>query len=419
MIVPAARHAVRNSDCEYAYRQDSDFFYLTGFTEPEAVLVIAGGRNPRDVLFLRPHDRKKELWTGKRLGVESAVTQLDIDAAHEIGKLDEQLADFFVGSRNLYYELGINEEFDRRVHSAVREAHHRTRRGGVAPTTFISPTTVISEMRLHKSQSELETMRRAAAITKAGHEAGMRSTRPGIREYELKAGIEHEYRVRGAHDVAYLSIVASGDNALVLHYVDNSDELRDGQLVLVDSGCEVDSYASDVTRTWPVNGKFSTEQRAIYELVLAAQKAAIDCVRPGLSFNAAHERATRVLAAGLIELGLLKGSIEEAIESKSIEAFYPHRTGHWLGLDVHDVGSYLNDGEGYRILEPGMVVTVEPGLYIQRDLDVDERFKGIGVRIEDDIHCTDGDPEILTIDIPKQVAELEAIVGSAVGNTVR
>jgi Xaa-Pro aminopeptidase len=267
-------------------------------------------------------------------------------------------------------------------------------------------------LRLHKTPEELAIMRRAAAATRAGHEAGMRATRPGLWEYELEAIIEYNYRLAGAQDVAYPSIVAGGVNATILHYNTNRDRLREGQLVLVDSGAELDVYASDVTRTWPVNGRFSAEQRALYDIVLAAQKAGIEQVRPGRSYNAYHEAAVRVLTEGLVDVGLLSGSIDELIETEKHRDFYPHRTGHWIGLDVHDVGRYKDDADEYRPLAPGMVLTVEPGLYVQPDLDVPERWKGIGIRIEDDVLCTSGDPEVITASIPKEAAELEAIVGS-------
>lgn len=412
LILPAAEHALRNADTEYEYRQDSDFYYLTGFAEPEAVLVIAPHRATEAVsLFLRPRDRDKEIWTGRRLGVDAAADTLGLDAAYPIEEFDRHLADLLVGAPALYHAFGRNEAFDRRVHAALSEARYRVRRGGTAPSTFMEPGTLVHELRLRKSAAELATMRRAAQITRTGHEAAMSATRPGLYEYELEAILEFQYHSQGAQDVAYPSIVASGDNACILHYNSNRDQLRDGTLVLVDSGCELDGYASDVTRTWPVNGRFTPEQRAIYEIVLRAQETAIEHVRPGEPFDAYHRVAARVLTEGLIDLGLLKGSIDSCIESKAIDAFYPHRAGHWLGLDVHDAGRYKNLDNSYRALEPGMVLTVEPGLYIQRDGDAPERFKGIGVRIEDDVLCSSSEPEILSAGIPKTVADLEALVG--------
>jgi len=412
-VIPAARHASRNSDVEYEYRQNSDFFYLTGFSEPEAVLVIAPHHDTeRTVLFLRPRDRTQEIWNGKRLGLEGALAELGVDAAYPIEELDARLADFITGAPALFYNLGLDETLDRTVLAAVREARHRVRRGGVAPSSFVDPGTVLHEMRLHKTPDEIAIMRRAAAASLAGHQAGMRATRPGLWEYELEAVIEYHYKLAGAQDVAYPSIVAGGANATILHYNTNRDQLRDGDLVLVDSGAEVDVYASDVTRTWPVNGKFSPEQRALYEIVLRAQIAGIDQVRIGRSFNAYHEAAVRVLTEGLVDVGLLRGNVDSLIESNAFFDFYPHRTGHYIGLDVHDVGRYTEPDKTYRTLEAGMVMTVEPGLYVQLDLDVPERWKGIGIRIEDDILCTSGDPDNLTAAIPKEVAEIEELVGS-------
>jgi Xaa-Pro aminopeptidase len=412
-VIPAAPHATRNADTEYEYRQHSDFFYLTGLNEPEAVLVIAPHKSgERNALFLRPRDRTAEIWTGKRVGVEGALAELGMDVAFPIEELAAKLPDFLEGTSALHYSLGNNEPLDRIVLEAVKQARHRVRRGGKAPLSYVEPGTIVHELRLHKTPEEIAIMRRAAAATRAGHEAGMRATRPGLWEYELEAVIEYNYRVAGAQDVAYPSIVAGGANATILHYNTNRDRLNDGDLVLVDSGAEVDVYACDVTRTWPVNGRFSAEQRALYDIVLAAQKAGIDQVRPGRSYNAYHEAAVRVLTEGLVEVGLLQGSIDRLIEENKFFEFYPHRTGHWIGLDVHDVGRYKTDADEYRPLEPGMVLTVEPGLYVQPDLDVPERWKGIGIRIEDDVLCTDGDPDVITAAIPKEAAEIEALVGS-------
>jgi Xaa-Pro aminopeptidase len=414
MIVPAATHALRNNDTEYQYRQSSDFYYLTGFTEPEAVLVLAPHRaKERATLFLRPHDRDAEIWNGRRLGVETAPEALGVDAAYPIDELAQRLPDALAGARRAFVRLGDDERFDRVFFTALHAARTKTRRSGFAPDTFVEPSTLLHEMRLIKDAHEIDTMRHAAAITRLGHEAGMRATRPGLHEYELEAIIEHAYRVNGAQDTAYSSIVAGGDNATILHYNTNRETLRAGELVLVDSGAEFDLYASDVTRTWPVDGRFSPEQRAIYEIVLAAQKAGIAQVRPGAHVRSAHEAALRVLCAGLIDLGLLTGSVDAAIEGETYKPFYMHGTGHWIGLDVHDVGSYtLRDGETKRPLEAGMVVTVEPGLYVQRDADVAERFRGIGVRIEDDVLCGAEGPVILSDGIPKEIDELETIVGS-------
>ncbi len=412
-VIPSARHALRNADTEYQYRQNSDFYYLTGLTEPEAVLVIAPHRDgERVIMFLRPRDRSAEIWNGKRVGVEGAVADYGMDAAYPIDELSAKLPDLLVGATTLHYGIGNDDRLDRLVLDAVKAARYAVRRGGKAPQSFLEPGNILHEMRLRKTQPELEAMRRAAAATRAGHEAGMRATRPGMWEYELEAIIEHQYKLAGAQDTAYTSIVAGGVNATVLHYNTNREQLRDGDLVLVDSGAEFDLYACDVTRTWPVNGKFSAEQRAIYEIVLRAQKAGIDQVRSGRSYNAYHEAAVRVITEGLVDVGLLKGSIDALIEENKFFDFYMHRTGHWIGLDVHDAGRYRDADDAYRKLEPGMVMTVEPGIYVQTDLDVPVRWKGIGVRIEDDVLCTTREPDVLTAAIPKEIGELEALVGS-------
>jgi len=411
-IVPAAIHHIRNHDAEYEYRQNSDFYYLTGFTEPEAVLIIAPGSEQRDTLFLRRRDREMEIWTGKRLGVENAPAALEVDAAFGIDELDDKLGDMLVGRERLAYSFGRDEAFDRNVHAAVAAARHTVRRGGKAPLEFFEPGTIVHEMRLRKSPEEIEVMRKAGAITRLGHIAGMRATHPGMWEYELEAVIEYAYMRNGAQSTAYTSIVAGGANATILHYNTNREQLRDGALVLIDSAAELDIYASDVTRTWPVNGRFTAEQRAIYEIVLAAQKAGIEEVRPGKTFRAYHDAAVRVLSEGLIDIGLLSGPLDDVIQNETYRDFYPHNTGHWIGLDVHDVGRYRDHADQWRKLEPGMVMTVEPGLYVQMDLNVPERFKGIGVRIEDDILCTASGPENLTPAIPKEIDEIESLVGA-------
>ncbi|MGH7714718.1 MAG: aminopeptidase P N-terminal domain-containing protein, partial [Vulcanimicrobiaceae bacterium] len=396
----------------YEYRQNSDFYYLTGFTEPEAVLVIAPGREQRDTLFLRRRDREMEIWTGKRVGIENAPATLEVNAAFGIDELDDKLGAMLVGFERLAYGVGRDEAFDRKVHAAVAEARHTVRRGGKAPLEFIEPGTIVHEMRLRKSPDELDVMRKAGAITRLGHIAGMRATRPGMWEYELEAIIEYTYMRNGSQAPAYSSIVAGGANATILHYNTNREQLRDGTLVLIDSAAELDVYASDVTRTWPVNGRFTAEQRAIYEIVLAAQKAGIEEVRSGKAFRAYHDAAVRVLSEGLIDIGLLTGTLDEVIQNETYRDFYPHNTGHWIGLDVHDVGRYRDRTDDWRKLEPGMVMTVEPGLYVQMDLNVPEHFKGIGVRIEDDILCTAKAPENLTPGIPKEIDEIEALIGA-------
>ncbi len=412
-VIPAARIVLRNGDNDFSFRQNSDFFYLTGFDEPDAVLVLAPHHEAhRTVLFLNERDRAQEIWTGKRLGVEAAADALGVDAAFSIADLDERLPEYLAGARTMHYALG-DEERDRRIRAALNAAHARTRRKGHAPEVVADPGLVLHALRSIKTPEEIATLRRGAEIARRGHEAAMRATHPGAYEYEIAALLEYEYRRAGAQGVAYDSIVAGGDNALYLHYNTNRDELRDGTLLLVDSGCELDYYAIDVTRTWPVNGRFSAEQRAIYEVVLAAHGAACAQVRPDNPQRAFHEAAVRTLVAGLIDLGLLGGGVDENLENEAYRAFYMHGTGHWLGLDVHDAGRYRDDEDRPVRLQPGMVTTVEPGLYVHRDADCDERFKGIGVRIEDDVLVTPTGHENLTAAIPREVAALEAIVGRA------
>jgi Xaa-Pro aminopeptidase len=409
-VIPAAREQLRSNDTEYEFRQDSDFFYLTGFGEPDAVLVVAPHHEHPVTLFLRPRDRAQEIWTGRRLGVEAARARLGVDAAYDVAELDSRLPEYLYGAQRLYFELGRDEESDRRVKQSLQTAHTRARRKGRAPEEIAELSTVLHEMRLFKEPYELDVMRRAAALSQAGHRAGMAATRPDRYEYEIEAAIEFEY-ARGGGTFAYPSIVASGDNATILHYNTNRDRLRDGALLLVDSGAEYELYTSDVTRTWPVNGRFTPEQRAIYEIVLEAQEAGIARVRPGVACREFHNACVRVLTEGLIDAGLLKGSVDENIETERYRDFYMHGSGHWLGLDVHDVGRYRTSNDEYRPFEPGMVTTVEPGLYVHRDLDCDERFKGIGVRIEDDILVTPDGNENLTAAIPKRINEIESLTG--------
>ncbi len=413
-VVPSARTLTRNNDTSFPFRQRSDFYYLTGLDEPDACLVLAPEHpEHRSVLFLRRRDRDREIWDGERLGVERAVDALGVDAAFPIDELDERLPEYLAGAETLHFAFGADAADDRTVYAALDGARERTRRKGRAPHVIADPSLVLHELRLIKSEAEIATLRRAAEITGYGHVAGMRATRPGLFEYEIEAVIEAEYLRAGAQSLAYESIVASGDRATTLHYVRNRECLEPGALLLVDSGCELDLYASDVTRTWPVDGRFTAEQRAVYEIVLAAQTAAIDAVRPGLARTEFHDAAVRTIVEGLIDLGLLHGSADENVESERYRAFYMHGTGHWLGLDVHDVGSYRDAGDRPVLFRPGMVTTVEPGIYIHRDAECDERFKGIGVRIEDDILVTAGGNENLTAAIPKRVDELEAVVGTA------
>ncbi len=412
MLLFGARHRLRNADAEYPYRQHSDVFYLSGWRDPDVVLVLRPGAEAPAVMFVQPRDPEREVWTGWRPGPEGAVQSFGADEAHPISELDERLPGLLTGRRVLYYEALIDAERDAQVRGALARARRPARAGHrPLPRSIVHPGEVLHELRLHKSEAELALLRRAAAITAEAHLAAMAMTRPGVREYELEAEINYTFRRLGGEGPGYGSIVGGGHNACVLHYVANRDILVDGDLVLVDAGCEYALYTADVTRTWPVSGRFSPAQRALYELVLAAQRAAIDAARPGSPFEGVHRAAVAVLAEGLIRLGLLEGSPEQVIEEETYRRYYMHNTSHWLGLDVHDVGDYSRDGAS-RILEPGMVLTVEPGLYIDpEDEQAPEIYRGIGIRIEDDVLVTAGDPEVLTAAIPSAVADVEAAVG--------
>lgn len=410
-VIPAAHEMTRSNDTAFPFRQNSDFFYLTGFAEPDAVLVLAPEHpEHRVALFLRPRDRTAEIWNGRRLGIEAASATLGVDVAYDIAQLDERLAEYLVGATTLHAKLGADERFDRRMHAALDTARAKTRRKGCAPERIANPSIVLHELRLYKSADEIEALRRAAAISRDGHLAAMRFARPGRYEYELQAELEHAFRRSGANGAAYESIVASGENATILHYVSNGDCIRDGDLVLIDAGCEFDGYAGDVTRTFPANGRFSGEQRALYEIVLAAMEAAFACVRPGIPRTAFHDAAVRRVTEGLIDIGLLRGDVDENIENDRYRDFFMHGTGHWLGLDVHDAGRYRNADDSPIAFAPGMVTTVEPGIYVGRDLDCDERFKGIGIRIEDDLLITPSGHENLNAAIPKTIAEIETLL---------
>ena len=413
-ILPAAPERTRNRDVEHPYRQDSDFWYLSGFPEPEAVMALIPGREHGEfVLFCRERDRAMEIWNGYRAGPEGAVEKFGADDAFPINDIDEILPGLIEGRDRVYYDMGRDPEFDRQVMSWVNSIRARVRTGAHPPGEFLALTHVLHDLRLYKSAGELKVMRRAGEIAAAAHVRAMRAVRPGMFEYQLEAEYLHEFMQRGARSPAYPSIVGGGANGCILHYIDNSEKLRDGDLVLVDAGCEYHSYASDITRTFPVNGRFSREQQALYEVVLAAQYAAIEAVRPGNHWNAFHEASVQVLTQGLVDLGLLKGGVAELIETEAYRPFYMHRTGHWLGLDVHDVGDYKVDDQ-WRVLEPGMVLTVEPGLYVAPDdTSVDARWRGIGIRIEDDLAVTRDGHEILTGDVPKEVADIHALMSQA------
>jgi Xaa-Pro aminopeptidase len=411
-VIPTAPERARNRDTHYPYRADSYFHYLSGFPEPEAVLVLIAGPEPQSHLFCREKDVEREIWDGYRYGPDGAREAFGLDVAYPIAELPTRLAELMANQPALYYALGFEPEFDARITTALNAVRANARAGAVPPAAIRDVRAMIDEMRLFKDEHELALMRRAAAISAEGHHRAMSMARPGRYEYEVEAEILHAFRRHGAQSPAYQSIVASGPNACVLHYVDNDRRMEDGELLLIDAGCELDGYASDITRAFPVSGRYSGPQRDIYELVLAAQAAAIATIRPGAHWNQPHEAAVAVLAQGLIDLGLLTGSVADAIESSSYRRYYMHRTGHWLGLDVHDVGEYKPGGE-WRTLAPGMTLTVEPGCYIRPAEDVPEAFWNIGVRIEDDALVTSEGCEIITAATSRTVAEIEELMAEA------
>ncbi len=409
-ILPGAHEKIRNRDLHYRFRQDSDFLYLTGFPEPDAVMVLVPGRpEGQYLLFVRPRDRTQETWTGRRLGPEGAIREFGADQAFPIGDLGKVLPDILEGAERIYYTMGQNEGFDHTILGWINRLRERSRQGVVPPETFVSLDPLIHEMRLFKSAAEVAEMRKAARVSVAAHERVMASLAPGRYEYEVAADVLHSFARAGCEE-AYTTIAGGGANACVLHYVENRDLLNAGTLLLLDAGCESEGYASDITRTYPVSGRFSPEQRALYDLVLAAQEAAIAACRPGRHWNEPHEATVRVIAQGLIRLGLLKGPLRELIRDRAYETYYMHRAGHWLGLDVHDVGSYKVDG-AWRELEPGMVLTVEPGIYIRPGLrGVPKGFQGIGIRIEDDVRITRSEPDVLTRGLVKTASAIETVM---------
>lgn len=408
-IVPTAPERIRNRDAHYPYRYDSYFYYLTGFREPEAVLVLAGGATPQSMLFCREKNVEREIWDGHRHGPAAARETFALDAAHAVNELDARMPDLLADRPAVHVHLGADAAWDARVLGWINAVRSRSRSGVAAPQDIRDVRVLLDDMRLLKDEHELALMRRAGEISGAAHRLAMQAARPGATEYEIEAVLQHEFRRCGAQAPAYTPIVAGGANACVLHYVENSATLADGDLLLIDAGCELDGYASDITRTFPVNGCFSGPQRAVYELVLAAQAAAIAVVKPGARWNDPHDAAVRVLAQGFIDLGLLQGTLDAVLEQESYRQFYMHRTGHWLGLDVHDAGEYKVGG-AWRELRPGMVLTVEPGCYVRPGPGVPEAFAHIGVRIEDDALVTAGGCEILSSSAPKNVADIEALM---------
>jgi Xaa-Pro aminopeptidase len=408
-VLPAAPVFVRNNDVDHEYRQDSDFFYLTGFDEPESVLLL-DALDRKTVLFVRPRDPDREVWDGPRAGIQGAKDLYGADDAFPIADLDEKLPAILQNHRRIYYRVGRSRVFDERLFGAIERVRSRQRTGAIAPTELVDPGDILHEMRLRKSAVEVDKMRRAAHITREAHELAMGSARPGMYEYEIEALLIDTFRRHGSERPAYGSIVGSGPNACVLHHRKNDRQIGAGDLLLIDAGCEYGYYASDVTRTFPVGRDFSREQQAIYELVLEAQLEGIGAVRPGATLDDVHKRSVEVIARGLVRLGLLSGEAEKLIEAETYKRFFMHRTSHWLGMDVHDVGAYFVDGKP-RTLEPGMVLTVEPGIYIAaNDGTVAEAWRGIGIRIEDDVLVSGSGPEVLTAGIPKAVDEVRAAI---------
>jgi Xaa-Pro aminopeptidase len=405
-VFPAAPVFPRNNDVDHDYRQDSDLYYLTGFDEPQSVLVLTA-HDRKATMFVRPRDPEREVWDGPRAGVDGVKAQFGADESFTIAELAEQLPKLFQNQRRIYYRLGRDRAFDDKVLEAVDRTRSRARMGVTWPTEITDPGTVLHEMRLIKVREDLDAMRTAAEITKEAHLRAMHEVKPGMHEFEVEALLLETFRRNGSERPAYGSIVGSGANATVLHYRQNKKRMEPGELLLIDAGCEFGYYASDVTRTFPVSGTFNKEQQAIYELVLEAQEQGIALSRKGTTIDQIHKKSVDVITRGLVRLGLLTGEPEKLIEEEAYKPFFMHRTSHWLGMDVHDVGAYYRDGRA-RELEPGMVLTVEPGIYISKDNDrVPAEWRGIGVRIEDDILVTDGEPQNLTGSIPKTVPEIE------------
>jgi Xaa-Pro aminopeptidase len=405
--------AIRNRDADYKFRADSSFFYLTGFAEPEAVAVIETYESLDEgytySLFCRERDREMEIWNGYRAGVDGAVDDYEADEAYAIDLLDEEIIEKLLNKQKLFYRIGHSSEFDVRVSKWIQQADAQQRRGNESPAQVIQLDRILDEIRLFKTPQEIELMQIASNISAQAHTRAMQTVRASMMEYALEAELNYVFGQQGCVP-AYNSIVGGGANACILHYVENNQELKDGDLVLIDAACEYELYASDITRTFPVNGKFSAEQKALYEIVLNAQLAAIDAVKIGNSYKEPHNVAVRILVEGLLSLGIMQGNIEQIIETEAYRQFYMHGTGHWLGMDVHDVGAYKQAGE-WRPYEEGMVVTIEPGLYIAPDDEtVDPKWRGIGIRIEDDVVATANGPLVLTKDVVKSIAEIEALM---------
>ena len=409
-IIPSAREATRSNDTQYRFRQDSDFYYLTGFEEPDSIAVIRPSHETKYTLFVRPRDPEREIWDGRRAGVEGAKSEFGANGSFPTSEFEAKLQEFLDGAEKLYYRLGVNRDLDDTIIRQIARMRSLNRKPIHPPETIIDPATIVHEMRVLKSAEEIELMQRAADIAAEAHVEAMKTVRPGMQEYQVEALIEQIFRQKGASAPAYTSIVGAGANATVLHYINNDGELHDGELLLVDAGAEYKGYASDITRTFPINGRFTKPQREIYDLVLKAQMSCVEMVRPGVTHDQLKQHSIEVLTEGMVELGLLKGKTEELIKEKKYEQFYMHGLGHMLGIDVHDVGRYYYGRES-RALEAGVVMTVEPGIYISPETkDIPSQYLGIGVRIEDDVLATSNGPRVLTNKVPKQAEEIESLM---------
>jgi Xaa-Pro aminopeptidase len=408
-IIPGAHDTRRSNDTHYRFRQDSDFFYLTGFEEPDALAVVKPEADAKYTLFVRARDPEREIWDGRRAGVEGAKSDFGADESFPTAEFESKLADFLDGSEVLYYRLGVDQDLDNTIVKEIARMRASNRKPIHPPQTIVDPATIVHEMRVLKSADEIEIMQQAADIAAEAHCEAMRAAKPGMQEYQIEALIEQIFRRHGAAAPAYTSIVGAGPNATVLHYINNDGELRDGELLLIDAGAEYKGYASDITRTFPINGRYTPAQRDIYDLVLKAQMACVEMVRPGTTHDQLKQRSIEILTEGMVELGLLEGKTEDLIKEKKYEKFYMHGLGHMLGIDVHDVGRYYY-GQESRALEAGVVMTVEPGIYIAPDTkDIPEKYLGIGVRIEDDVLCTNNGPRVLTDKVPKHAEEIEEL----------
>lgn len=416
-ILPAAPVRLRNRDAEHPYRQDSDFYYLTGFPEPEAVVVLIPKREHGEyILFCRERDPEMETWHGRRAGLEGAITEYGADDSFPITDIDDILPGMLENCERVFYAMGCNPEFDQQVNGWVNKLREQARAGVHTPGEFVALDHLLHDMRLYKSRAEINAMRKAAKVSAKAHIRAMEMCKPGMMEYEIEAEFQHHFKKHGCTP-AYTPILGGGENGCILHYTENNTELRDGDLLLIDAGAEHNLYAADITRTFPVNGRFNKEQKDLYNIVLEAQLAAIEQVKPGNHWNDPHEAAVKVLTRGLIKLGLLKGNLRSLIKEQAYRIFYMHRTGHWLGMDVHDVGDY-KVGDAWRELEPGMVLTVEPGLYIAPGTKVGKRtvskkWQGIGIRIEDDVLVTKDGCEVLSKDAPKTIEEIESLMADS------